>query len=54
MAFEVSCNTYQTDESQISPVKLPRLEKDKEDNAGTVLIQKEVIDHVFIVQAFIG
>ena len=54
MAFEVSCNTYQTDESQISPVKLLRLEKHKEDNAGTVFIQKGVIDHVFIAQAFIG
>lgn len=49
MAFEVSCKTYQTDEAQISPVNLHRLEKDKEENAGTVLIQKGVIDHVFIV-----
>ena len=49
MAFEVSCIPYQTDEAQISTIKLPRLEKDKEDNAGTVLIQKGVIDHVFTV-----
>jgi hypothetical protein len=49
MAFEVPRNRYLADIAQISPEKNFRLEKYKEDNAGALLIQVIVIDHIFVV-----